>query len=57
MMRMRLFLAFCTQERHDREYNIQCPLHNIVHQRREQLKAMVAPPNGSEIEREFVSPV
>ncbi len=42
---------------HIREHDIQRPLHNTVHQRREQFEAMVVSPNGSEIERKFVSPV
>ena len=42
---------------HIREYDIWRPLHNIVHQRSEQLEAIVVSPNGSEIECEFVSPI
>jgi hypothetical protein len=42
---------------HIREHDIRRPLHNIVRQRREQLELVVVSPNGSEIDREFISPV
>ena len=41
---------------HIREHDIRRPLHNIARQRREQLE-MVISPDGSAIDREYVSPI
>ncbi len=35
---------------HIREHDIRMPLHNIAHQRRDQLELVVVSPNGSEID-------
>ena len=42
---------------HIRKNDIRRPLYNIAHQRIEQLELVVVSPNGSDIDREFVSPI
>jgi len=50
----------CTREvivKHIRKPDIRRPLHNIAHQRSEQLEAMVVSPDCTKIAHEFVSPL
>ncbi len=42
---------------HIHEHDIRRPLHNISHQRREQLELFIVSPNGSHINRDFVSSI